>query len=95
MPISFPLRQTARQGMTDPAAVNVNFFGNRGRRLKLRLAPVAEKLRTVQAIALAPDAIVAGVVTAWRRTIRLSSTKARSAVRGSTMLKTPAHSEHA
>ena len=95
MPISLPLRQTARQGRVDPAAVNVKFFASRERRLKLRLAPVAETLRTVHAIALRPDAIVAGVVTACRNTTRLSSTEARSAVRGSTMLKAPLHSEQA
>lgn len=76
MPISLPRRQTARQGRADPAAVNVKFFGSRGRLVKLRLAPLAETLRTVHMIALLPDAIVAGVVTACRHTIRLSSTEA-------------------
>jgi hypothetical protein len=93
MPTCFPLRQMARQDKGDPAAVNVKFFGSRGRPAKFRLAPVAETSRTVHAIVVRPDAIVAGVVTACRRTTRLSSTEARSAVRGSTILKTPVHPE--
>ena len=92
MPICVPLRQTARQGRVEPEAINFNFFGSGGRPAKFTRAPVAEILRTVQKKALRPDSIVAGVVTGCRGTDRRSSTEARSAVRGPTMLNTPLHS---
>jgi hypothetical protein len=95
MPTCFAPRQTARQRRREPSAVSVKLFGSRARLVKLRHAPLAEMLRTMHAIALLPNSIVPAVVTAYRRTPRLSSTAPRSAMRASTMLKTAAHSEQA
>jgi hypothetical protein len=85
----------AWQGRGVPSAINVKVFGSRSRLVKLKHAPVADTSRTMHAIARLLNSIVAGVVTTYRRTLRLSSTELLSAVRASTMLKTPAHSEQA
>jgi hypothetical protein len=96
MPTCFPLRQTARQSRGEPSALNVKvIFWRSAALLKLRQAPVADTLRTMHAIALLRNSIFAGVVTAYRRTPRLSSTALRSAVRDLTMLKIPGHCEQA
>jgi hypothetical protein len=90
-PICFPLRQMAWQDKGEPLAVTVKYFGNSGRPVRPRHAPAADRLRTMQPIVLLLNAIVAGVVAAYRGRIRRSWTDARSAIRASTMLKTPAH----